>query len=95
MSWLRAKEGREIKPPESKQKNDIEKTSEKVTPEAKNKLGFERFQDKSPEEQRKSLESQKKFVDERQKLECPQKPNEGNPSKGQRQLERGRETEFE
>lgn len=95
MSWFRTKEERETEKPESKQKNEIEKTPEKVTPEAKNKLGFERFQDKTPEEQTNSLKSQKKFADERQKLERPQKPNEGDPSKGQRQLERGRETQRE
>lgn len=95
MSWFRTKEGKEAEQPEAKQKNKIDKSPEKVTPEAKNKLGFERFQDKTPEEQTKSLENQKKFADERQKLERPQKPNEGDPSKGQRQLERGRETDRE
>ncbi|MFQ6948273.1 MAG: hypothetical protein ACLRSB_01615 [Blautia hansenii] len=87
MNWFRLKEGKEL--PEDSRKNSIEKTPEKVTPQAKNKLGFVRFQDQTPEEQKKSLEGQKRFSDEYQKLKKQQKPNEGDTTKGQRQRELG------
>lgn len=94
MSWFgnRNREGHEAESPEVKPMNQILQTPEKETPESKGKL--DRFQDKSPEEQKQSLNEQSQAAKERQKLDRPNtSSNEGDPSKGQRQLERGHETE--
>lgn len=57
---------------------------------------MDRFQDKSPEEQKQSLNEQSQAAKDRQKLDRPNTSlNEGDPSKGQKQLERGHETERE
>lgn len=96
MSWFgnRNREGHEAETPEVKPRNQILQTPEKETPESKGKL--DRFQDKSPEEQKQSLNEQSQAAKDRQKLDRPNtSSNEGNPSKGQRQLERGHETERE
>lgn len=96
MSWFgnRNREGHEAENPEVKPRNQILQTSEKETPESKGKL--DRFQDKSPEEQKQSLNEQSQAAKDRQKLDRPNtSSNEGDPSKGQRQLERGHETERE
>lgn len=85
-------ENTDIKP-----RNQISQTPEKETPESKGKL--DRFQDKSPEDQQKSLNEQSQAAkdrENRQKLERPNNTSsEGDTSKGQRQLERGHETERE
>lgn len=94
MSWFgnRNREGHEAENPEVKPRNQILQTPEKETPESKGKL--DRFQDKSPEEQKQSLNEQSQAAKDRQKLDRPNtSSNEGDPSKGQRQLERGHETE--
>jgi len=96
MSWFgnRNREGHEAETPEVKPRNQILQTPEKETPESKGKL--DRFQDKSPEEQKQSLNEQSQAAKDRQKLDRPNtSSNEGDPSKGQRQLERGHETERE
>lgn len=96
MSWFgnRNREGHEAESPEVKPRNQILQTPEKETPESKGKL--DRFQDKSPEEQKQSLNEQSQAAKDRQKLDRPNtSSNEGEPSKGQRQLERGHETERE
>lgn len=96
MSWFgnRNREGHEAETPEVKPRNQILRTPEKETPESKGKL--DRFQDKSPEEQKQSLNEQSQAAKDRQKLDRPNtSSNEGDPSKGQRQLERGHETERE
>lgn len=96
MKWFgnRNREGHEAETADVKPKNQITQTPEKQTPESKGKL--DRFQDKSPEEQRKSLNEQSQDAKERQKLERPNNTSsEGDTSKGQRQLERGHETERE
>jgi hypothetical protein len=96
MSWFgnRNREGHEAETPEVKPRNQILQTPEKETPESKGKL--DRFQDKSPEEQKQSLNEQSQEAKDRQKLDRPNtSSNEGDPSKGQRQLERGHETERE
>lgn len=96
MSWFgnRNREGHEAENPEVKPRNQILQTPEKETPESKGKL--DRFQDKSPEEQKQSLNEQSQAAKDRQKLDRPNtSSNEGDPSKGQRQLERGHETERE
>lgn len=96
MSWFgnRNREGHEAETPEVKPRNQILQTPEKETPESKGKL--DRFQDKSPEEQKLSLNEQSQAAKDRQKLDRPNtSSNEGDPSKGQRQLERGHETERE
>lgn len=96
MSWFgnRNREGHEAESPEVKPRNQILQTPEKETPESKGKL--DRFQDKSPEEQKQSLNEQSQAAKDRQKLDRPNtSSNEGDPSKGQRQLERGHETERE
>lgn len=96
MSWFgnRNREGHEVETPEVKPRNQILQTPEKETPESKGKL--DRFQDKSPEEQKQSLNEQSQAAKDRQKLDRPNtSSNEGDPSKGQRQLERGHETERE
>lgn len=94
MSWFgnRNREGHEAETPEVKPRNQILQTPEKETPESKGKL--DRFQDKSPEEQKQSLNEQSQAGKDRQKLDRPNtSSNEGDPSKGQSQLERGHETE--
>ena len=94
MSWFgnRNREGHEAESPEVKPMNQILQTPEKETPESKGKL--DRFQNKSPEEQKQSLNEQSQAAKDRQKLDRPNtSSNEGDPSKGQRQLERGHETE--
>lgn len=96
MSWFgnRNREGHEAETPEVKPRNQILQTPEKETPESKGKL--DRFQDKSPEEQKQSLNEQSQAAKDRQKLDRPNtSSNEGDPSKGQRQFERGHETERE
>ena len=96
MSWFenRNREGHEAESPEVKPRNQILQTPEKETPESKGKL--DRFQDKSPEEQKQSLNEQSQAAKERQKLDRQNtSSSEGDPSKGQRQLERGHETERE
>lgn len=96
MSWFenRNHEGHEAESPEVKPRNQILQTPEKETPESKGKL--DRFQDKSPEEQKQSLNEQSQAAKDRQKLDRPNtSSSEGDPSKGQRQLERGHETERE
>jgi hypothetical protein len=96
MSWFenRNREGHEAESPEVKPRNQILQTPEKETPESKGKL--DRFQDKSPEEQKQSLNEQSQAAKDRQKLDRPNtSSSEGDPSKGQRQLERGHETERE
>lgn len=94
MSWFgnRNREGHEAESPEVKPMNQILQTPEKETPESKGKL--DRFQDKTPEEQKQILNERSQAAKERQKLDRPNtSSNEGDPSKGQRQLERGHETE--
>ena len=94
MSWFenRNREGHEAESPEVKPRNQILQTPEKETPESKGKL--DRFQDKSPEEQKQSLNEQSQVAKDRQKLDRQNtSSNEDAPSKGQRQLERGHETE--
>lgn len=94
MSWFgnRNREGYETESPEVKLRNQILQTPEKETPESKGKL--DRFQDKSPEEQKQSLNEQSQAKKDCQKLDrLNTSSNEGDPSKGQRQLERGHETE--
>lgn len=96
MSWFgnRNREGHEAEMSDIKPRNQILQTPEKETPEAKGKL--DRFQDKSPEDQKKSLNEQSQAAKDRQKLEHPNNTSsEGDTSKGQRQLERGHETERE
>ena len=96
MSWFgnRNREGHEAETPEVKPRNQILQTPEKETLESKGKL--DRFQDKSPEEQKQSLNEQSQAAKDRQKLDKPNtSSNEGNPSKGQRQLECGHEMERE
>lgn len=96
MNWFgnRNREGYEAEKSDIKPRNQILQTPEKETPEAKGKL--DRFQDKSPEDQKKSLNEQSQTVKDRQKLERPSNTSsEGDTSKGQRQLERGHETERE
>lgn len=96
MSWFenRNREGHEAESPEVKPRNQILQTPEKETPESKGKL--DRFQDKSPKEQKQSLNEQSQAAKDRQKLDRPNtSSSEGDPSKGQRQLERGHETERE
>lgn len=96
MKWFgnRNREGYEAETADVKPKNQIIQTPEKQTPEAKGKL--DRFQDKSPEEQKKSLNEQSQDAKERQKLEHPSNTSsEGDSTRGQRQLERGHETERE
>lgn len=96
MKWFgnRNREGHEAETADVKPKNQIAQTPEKQTPEARGKL--DRFQDKSPEEQKRSLNEQSQDAKERQKLERPSNTSsEGDISKGQRQLERGHETERE
>ena len=96
MSWFenRNREGHEAESPEVKPRNQILQTPEKETPESKGQL--DRFQDKSPEEQKQSLNEQSQAAKDRQKLDRPNtSSSEGDPSKGQRQLERGHETERE
>lgn len=62
MSWFgnRNREGHEAETPEVKPRNQILQTPEKETPESKGKL--DRFQDKSPEEQKQSLNEQSQAV---------------------------------
>ena len=94
MSWFenRNREGHEAESPEVKPRNQILQTPEKETPESKGKL--DRFQDKSPEEQKQSLNEKSQVAKDRQKLDRQNtSSNEDAPSKGQRQLERGHETE--
>ena len=96
MKWFgnRNREGHEAETADVKPKNQILQTPEKQTPEGRSKL--DRFQDKSPEEQKKILNERSQAAKERQKLEHPNNTSsEGDPSKGQRQLERGHETERE
>lgn len=96
MKWFgnRNREGHEAETADVTPQNQITRTPEKQTPEARGKL--DRFQDKSPEEQKKSLNEQSQDAKERQKLERPSNTSsEGDTSKGQRQLERGHETERE
>ena len=96
MSWFgnRNREGHKAETPEVKPRNQILQTPEKETPESKGKL--DRFQDKSPEEQKQILNEQSQAAKDRQKLEKPNTSSgEGDPSKGQRQLERGHVTERE
>lgn len=96
MRWFGNKngEGHEAENPEVKPRNQILQTPEKETPESKGKL--DRFQDKSPEAQKQSLNEQSQAAKDRQKLDRPNTSSiEGDPSKGQRQLERGHETERE
>lgn len=96
MGWFgnRNREGHEAEKPDVKPRNQILKTPEKETPESKGKL--DRFQDKSPEDQKKSLNEQSQAAKDRQKLERPDtSTTEGDPSKGQMQRERGHETERE
>lgn len=96
MKWFgnRNREGHETDSPEIKSRDPFLQTPEKETPESKGKL--DRFQDKSPEEQQQSLNEQSQAAKDRQKLDKPNTSlNEGDPSKGQRQLERGNETERE
>lgn len=71
MSWFgnRNREGHEAESPEVKPMNQILQTPEKETPESKGKL--DRFQDKSPEEQKQSLNEQSQAAKERQKLDRP------------------------
>lgn len=94
MSWFgnRNREGHEVENLEVKPRNQILQTPEKETSESKGKL--DRFQNKSPEEQNQSLKEQSQAAKDRQKLEKPNtSSDEGDPSKGQRQLESGHETE--
>lgn len=96
MRWFGNKngEGHESENPEVKPRNQILQTPEKKTPESKGKL--DRFQDKSPEEQKQILNKRSQAAKNLQKLDRPDtSSNEGDPSKGQRQLERGHETERE
>ena len=96
MSWFgnRNREGHEAEKPDVKPRNQILQTPEKETPESKGKL--DRFQDKSPEDQKKSLNEQSQAAKDRQKLDRPNtSTTEGDPTKGQRQLERGHETDRE
>lgn len=96
MKWFgnRNREGHEAETADVKPKNQIIQTPEKQTPEARGKL--DRFQDRSPEEQKKSLNEQSQDAKERQKSDRPSNTSsEGDTSIGQRQLERGRETERE
>lgn len=98
MSWFgnRNREGHETETHEVKPRNQILQTPEKETPESKGKL--DRFQDKPPEKQKQSLNEQSQEAKERehQKLDRPNtSSNEGDPTKGQRQLERGHVTERE
>ncbi|XCP85029.1 hypothetical protein ABXS75_18710 [Roseburia hominis] len=96
MSWFgnRNREGREAERPDIKPRNQILQVPEKETSEAKGKL--DRFQDKSPEDQKKSLNEQSRAAKDRQKLERPSNTStEGDTAKGQRQLERGHVAERE
>lgn len=96
MGWFgnRNREGHEAEKSDIKPRNQILQTPEKETPEAKGKL--DRFQDKSPEDQKISLNEQSQAAKDRQKLERPNNTSsEGDTSKGQRQLEHGHETERE
>lgn len=96
MAWFgnRKREGHEAETAEVKPRNQILQMPEKQTSESKGKL--ERFQDKSPEDQKKILNEQAQAAKEWQKLERPNNTStEGDPSKGQRQRERGHETERE
>ena len=95
MKWFgnRNREGQEAETSDVKPKNQIQQIPEKQNAESKSKL--DRFQNKSPEEQKASLNEQSQAAKERQKLERPNTPSEGDSSKGQRQLERGHETERE
>lgn len=93
MKWFenRNREGREAETADIKPKNQILQVPEKQNGESKNKL--ERFQDKSPEEQKASLNEQSQAAKQRQKLERPNTSSEEDTSKGQRQLERGHDRE--
>lgn len=95
MKWFgnRNREGHEAETADVKPKNQILQTPEKQTPEAKGKL--DRFQDKSPEEQKRSLNEQSHESKERQKLERPNKAtSEGDPNIGQKKKELGAEAEL-
>lgn len=50
-------------------------------------FSFQRFQDKSPEEQQESLKSQKDFADERKNFKAPPKPAEDDAYKEERERE--------
>lgn len=96
MSWFGNSkyEGHEAETPEVKPRNQILPTPEKETPESKGKL--DRFQDKSPEKQKQILNETSQVAKDHQKLDRPNaSSNEGDPSKGQKQLERGHEMERE
>jgi hypothetical protein len=96
MSWFenRNREGHEAESSEVKSRNQILQTPEKETPESKGKL--DKFQNKSLEEQKQSLNEQSQAAKNRQKLNRPNiSSNEGDPSKGQKQIERGHEMERE
>ena len=95
MKWFgnRNREGHEAETADVRPKNQIIQTPEKQTPEAKGKL--DRFQDKSPEEQRKSLNERSQDAKERQKLERPNNSSsEGDPNIGQKKKELGNEAEL-
>lgn len=96
MRWFgnRNGEGHEAENLGVKPRNQILQMPEKETSELKGKLS--KFEDMSPEKQRQSLSEQSQAAKQHQKLYRPNiASNEGAPSKGQRQLERGHVTERE
>lgn len=84
--------GGDVPPLEDPNNRESRKKLDK--PDIPDRKALDRFQDKSPEEQRQSLNEQSQVAKDRQKLDRQNtSSNEGAPSKGQRQLERGHETE--
>ena len=96
MAWFgnRRREGHEAETADVKPRNQILQMPEKQTSESKGKLYW--FQNKSPEEQKKSLNEQAQAAKERQKLDRPNNntSTEGDPNRGQRKRELGKETEL-
>lgn len=90
MKWFgnRNREGNESEKVDVNPKNQILQTSlDKPTQQEKGKL--DRFQDQSPEEQKKRLDNASKVAKDHQKLDNPNNTSsEGDPSIGQREKEK-------
>lgn len=90
MRWFgnRNREGNETENIDVKPRNQILQTSlDKPTEQDRGKL--DRFQDQTPEEQKKRLDNASKVAKDHQKLDKPNNTSsEGDPSIGQRELEK-------
>lgn len=104
MSWFgnRSRETKEVENPEVKPRNQILQTPEKSTSEAKGKLdASERENVKkpswelSPDKKAELNKGERELAEKFKHKQNEGTASEGDPTKGQRKLERGQETERE